>query len=270
MLFYNGFIAPAFFIMGQIDALENNFTQALENFKQAAVKDDGVYIRVRIARILKKMGRCGEALEEIETILSTAGIDMLCLREKALILNQMDHREQALDIYEKILKLDPDDQFARKEIYRLKGLNRPNKQVIRELETVTKTASRKDDPQLRGLLAQKLKDSGQHEEAAREFLIALDLDPGNPYFEKQAGYSLYNSGNHEAALRHLKEAFRKAPHDYRLRATLGKIFLETSDEESFAAFLESVHRENPANVKLVGIINKIRKQLDESKTEKDG
>jgi len=43
---------------------------------------------------------------------------------------------EALDFYEKLRALDPEDRFVRKEILRLKGLSRSDRRVVKELEAV--------------------------------------------------------------------------------------------------------------------------------------
>jgi tetratricopeptide (TPR) repeat protein len=67
------------------------------------------------------MERHKETLETLDSALVSKRKNPGLLKEKTLTLVRMNRSDEALDIYEKLHELNPDDSFVRKEIYRLKG-----------------------------------------------------------------------------------------------------------------------------------------------------
>ena len=254
------------YIRGEIFFKENRFDQALQCFRQAFQKDPRPYLTLRAARTLSKMERYDEALETLDSVLVIERQNPGFLKEKALILSRINRSDEALEIYEKLHELNPDDSFVRKEIYKLKGKNRPTEKVIHELQTVIKLPSRKDDAQLHGFLGQQLKKVGELEEAAAEFRAAQRLDPNNVFFLKQEGFCHYQRKDYEKAIQTLGESFRKDPGDYIVKKSLEKIYKTTQNLEGFMLLLEEILKDHPHNVKLMGTLKKIQKQVNEKKT----
>ena len=166
-----------------------------------------------------------------------------------------------MELYEKLRNLEPQDRFVQKEILRLKSLSRSDDMVIKELKTVVKIPSRRDNPQLHGLLAQKLRGAGQVREAAAEYRTASQLEPENPYFLKQQGFCHYKLREYDEALECLSSAFLKDPTDYYVKGTLEKIYTSQGRLGEFISLLEEVHLKHPHNVKLLGTIKKLKKML---------
>ncbi len=252
----------ALVVLGEIFSKETNLDEAINCFRHAFQKDSRPYVSLRIARTLRKMERYKEALEELDTVLVAQRENPSFLKEKALTLNRMGRRSEALEIYEKLRSLDPDDSFVLKEVFRLKGLGRPDERVIKELSSVVNIPSRKDDPQLHGFLGQKFKETGQVQEAAAEYRTASQLAPDNLYFLKQEGFCYYRLKNYSKALECLEEVFRKDPTDYIVKGTLEKIYTTLGRLDDFLSLLEDTLQRHPHNVKLMGKIKKIKKLLD--------
>ena len=251
----------ALYVLGEILSREKNFDEALQCFRQASKKDARRYLILCIARTLRQMGRYQESLEVLDSVLVKERENLRFLKEKALVFNRMSEWENALKIYEKLQQLDPKDAFVRKEVYRLRGLRRKDAYVISELETVLNVPSRKHDPQLHGLLGQKLKEAGKVEEAAAEFHAAWRLDPDNLYFLRQEGFCHYHLGAYSEAIEALSLVFHKDPNDFRVKTTLRKMFATTNNMEGFAALLEAVLRDHPQNTKLMGTLKAVKKQV---------
>jgi tetratricopeptide (TPR) repeat protein len=262
--------AQALFVLGEVFFKENNLKEALDCFSHAFKKDSRPYITLRIARTLREMGRYEDALEELDAVLITHRENLAFLKEKALILNRMERFNEALEAYEMLRRLAPEDRFVQKEIFRLKGLGRPNDAVIKELSAVVNIPSRQDDAQLRGLLAKKLKDAGQVREAAAEYRTASQLASGGDlFFLKQEGFCHYRTQQYEQALECLCEAFRKDPTDFRVKTTLEKIYTTLGRLDELCGFLEDVSMLHPHNVKLMGTLKKVKKLLEGKKRSTD-
>lgn len=251
----------AFYVLGKIYFGEGKLEEALQCFQKASRKDQRPYLVRQTARTLREMERHEEALEVLEAALAGGGEDLSLLKEKALILNRMQRREDALALYERLHELAPEDPFVRREVYRLKGIERPGEDVIKELRAVLHLPSRRDDPQLHGLLGQKLKETGSLKEAAEEFRKAWLLSRNDIFYLKQEGFCHYHLGDYGETIRTLGQVFRKDPNDHRVRSTLEKVYMATGDLKGYVDLLEGILAEQPHQVKLIGVLRKFKKRL---------
>jgi tetratricopeptide (TPR) repeat protein len=247
-------------VLGDLYLKERDFSKALECFQQAADQDPRPYLVLKTARTLRAMGQLAKALEELDKVLVKDPENLSCLKEKALVLNRLKKDDLALEVFEKIRKIIPDDSFVGKEILRLRSRNRPPEQVLKELQTVVGMESKKADAQVHGLLAQELKKAGQVREAAAEYRQASDLEPENPFFLKQQGFCHYQFKEYEQALSCLSQAFRLQPGDYYVRGALEKSFEALGNLPGWLELLEEVSRQHPEQKALWGIIRRIRKK----------
>ncbi|MGB9697876.1 MAG: tetratricopeptide repeat protein [Thermodesulfobacteriota bacterium] len=252
-------------LLGDVFLKEQKAQEALNCYRQAFLRTPREYYLLQAARALKKMNRLEEALLELDKVLITKPQHLTFLKEKALILTRLKRYDQALVIYEKIKELTPADNFVQKEILRLRSLQKPKSQVLKDLQMVVGMESKKDDAQMHGLLAQKLKDAGMIREAIAEYKIATALDPHNPYFLKQQGFCHYRQKEYDLASKCLEEALRQDPADIIVRKTLGKIFTITGQLEKFLTLLEEIFQQHPEQITLWGTIKSLRKKLGKDK-----
>jgi tetratricopeptide (TPR) repeat protein len=251
----------ALVVRGEIASNEHRWPEALEDFEHAWRIDPQPFLVRRRGRALMEMGRYPDALEVLNNALIADRENVSFLKQKALVLNRMQRWEEALELYEKIRHFTPEDLFVQKEMLRLKGLSRPADKMIKELRTAVGISSRQDDAQLHGLLAQKLREAGQVQEAAAEYRTASDLSPDNLYFLKQQGFCHYNLHEYDKAMECLGRAFRGDPADFYVKRALEKIYSEAGRQEDFLALLEQVQSLHPHQRKLMGWIKKARKLL---------
>lgn len=255
-------------VLGDIFLRQRSPREALECYRQAFNRDPRPYLILKAARALKEMGSFDEALQELEKVLVVKPESLAFLKEKAFILNRMKRFDQALETFERIIKISPDDTFVQKEILRLRSRSRPEAQVLKELQIVIGMDSRKDDAQMHGLLAQKLKGAGQIREAAAEYGRASGLEPQNPYFLKQQGFCFYRLKKYDEAIHCLKEACRKDPSDYFVWSTLEKSFAAQDNLKGLLDLLEETLRQYPSQRSLLGKIKKVKKKLDLKSSER--
>jgi len=251
-------------VLGYILLKQHSPKEALACYRQAFNREAQPYLILKAARALKEMGKLEEAIEELEKVLVVKRESLSFLREKAFILNRLKKYDQALEIFEKIKKISPDDPFVQKEILRLRSRARPNEQVLKELQRVIGMESKKDDAQMHGLLAQKLKGAGQVREAAAEYGAASRLAPDNLYFIKQQGFCFCDLGRYEEAIRNLSEVSRKDPTDYYVRGALEKSYKALGDLKGLLNLYEEISRLHPRQKFLLGKMKKIRKQLEQT------
>lgn len=258
----------ALYLLGEVFLKQNSPKEALECFRQAFAREPRDYLVLRSARALKEMNRFAEALEELEKVLVVKPKNFPFLKEKGLVLNKMKRFDQALEAFERAKEIFPGDSFVNAEILRLKSRDRPEGQMVKELQKVVSMESKKDDAQMHGLLAEKLKEAGQVKEAAAEYRVASSLDPRNLFFLKQEGFCHNRAENYEEALRCLAEALRRDPADYVVRNTLEKIYSIRGEMETFLSLLEEILRHHPEHKPTLGTVRKIRKKLEKKGSEK--
>jgi len=257
-------------VLGDFFLKEHSPHQAWECFRQAFFRDPRPYLILKTARALKEMGNFAEALQELEKVLVVQRENFPFLKEKALILNRMKKFDQALDCYEKVKELRPDDRFVQKEILRLRSRTRPQPQVLKELEAVASMDSKKGDPQIHGLLAQKLKDAGMIREAVAEYGAASALEPNNLFFLKQQGFCHYRLKDYAQAIHCLTEPLHRDPQDIAVRKTLEKSFEAQGNLADFLDLLEETFRQHPGSKFLLGTIKKIRRKLNLESSKEPG
>jgi tetratricopeptide (TPR) repeat protein len=249
-------------VLGDLFLKQRSHREALECYRQAFNRDPKPYLILKTARALKEMGNLVEALQELDKVLVEKPGSLSFLKERAFILNRMKKFDQALETFEKIKKISPNDSFIKKEILRLRSRSRPEAQTLKELQAVIGMDSKKDDAQVHGLLAQKLKGTGQVREAAIEYERASKLEPQNPYFLKQQGFCHYRQKEYDQAVHCLKEAFQMDPSDYVVRKTLEKSYEARGDIGAYLALLEETLLRHPDQKSLLGTIRRIRTKLN--------
>jgi tetratricopeptide (TPR) repeat protein len=249
-------------VLGDLFIKERSPERALDCYRQAFARDPKPYLILKTARAFKEMKLFDDALHELEKILVVKPKSLPFLKEKALILNRMKRFDQALETLSRIKEISPDDAFVQKEILRLRSRRRPETQVLKELQAVVGMKSKKNDAQLRGLLAQRLKGAGLVKEAAVEYKKASDLEPHNPYFLKQQGFCHYRQKEYDQAIHCLKEAFEKDPSDYVVRKTLERSYEARGDIGAYLTLLEETLLHHPDQKSLLGTIRRIRTRLN--------
>jgi tetratricopeptide (TPR) repeat protein len=248
-------------VLGDFFIKQRSPQKALDCYRQAFARDPKPNLVLKTARAFKEMKLFDDALQELEKVLVVKPKGLPFLKEKALILNRMKRFDQALETLEKIKEISPDDAFVQKEILRLRSRRRPENQVVKELQAVVGMESKKDDAQLHGLLAQRLKGAGMVKEAAVEYKRASNLEPNNPYFLKQQGFCCYREKDYDQAIHCLKEAFRRDPSDYVVRKTLERSYEARGDIGTYLTLLEETLLQHPDQKSLLGTIRRIRTRL---------
>jgi len=248
-------------LLGDLFIKQHSPERAIDCYRQAFSRNPKPHLILKTARALKEMRLFDDALQELENVLVVKPKSLAFLKEKALILNRMKRFDQALEVLERAKEISPKDAFVQKEILRLRSSKRPEAQVLKELQVVTRMESKKDDAQLHGLLAQRLKGAGLVREAAEEYKRASDLEPNNVYFLKQQGFCYYRQKDYDQAIHCLKEAFRRDPSDYFVRKTLEKSYEAREDLGGFLILLEETLSQHPDQKSLLGTIRKIRARL---------
>ncbi len=180
------------------------------------------------AQILFDLSEYEEAYALLKRALSIHSEHRGLLRLLARSAEKMGRPDEALDLIERLLRIEPTDKFAYKEKIRLKmaGLGA---QGADELDRLLKLKRGRENIHLLSLKAKKLYDEKAYEDAARVFAEVLDRAPQNRYNRCMLGYSLRKSGKPREAVAHLSISFLENPRDRFVRASLEKSCKEIGD-----------------------------------------
>ena len=254
-------------VKGNVYFNKRDYDKALEFFEQARVNNDSNYLISRLIRTHIKLEEYDEALNICQKKLDEEPDNTSFQKLMGSIYEKKGETEMAAQYYDKYLDKNPDDEFAYKEKLKLKMKDKDPKKAVKELKTLLKVGSRSDNVFLHHLLAEKLEKLDRYEEAFQEYEKSLEIEPGNDFAVKQAGFSLYKMENYEKSLDYLKEAFRNDPSDYYVKATLVKIFKNTGKIQEGIDFFKEIINNNQGFNKLWGTVKKLSKELGDKEDE---
>ena len=257
----------ALIVKGNVHFYKREYEKALEFFEQAEINNNSDYLTSRIIRTKIKLEEYEDALNICQKELDEDPDNTSFQKLMGSIYEKMGENKKAAQYYDKYLDKKPEDEFAYKEKLKLKMKNKAPEKAVKELKTMLKIGDKKDNVFLHHLLAEKLEKIDKYEEAFEEYKKSLEIEPGNDFAIKQAGFSLYKMGEYERALDYLKEAFRNDPSDYYIKATLVSIFKKTGLIEEGIEFFKEIINNNQGYNKLWGTVKKLSKELGDKDNE---
>ncbi|MFO7814622.1 MAG: tetratricopeptide repeat protein [Halanaerobiales bacterium] len=257
----------ALIVKGNVNFYKREYKKALEFYEQAEVNNDSDYLSSRLIRTELKLKEYQEALELCQKKLDEDPDNTSFQKLMGSIYEKMGKNEKAAQYYDKYLNKKPEDEFAYKEKLKLKMKNKDPEKAVQELKTMLKIGDKGDNVFLHHLLAEKLEKIDKYQEAFKEYMKSLEIEPGNDFAVKQAGFSLYKMGEYERALDYLQEAFRNDPSDYYIKATLVSIYKKTGLIEEGIEFFKEIINNNQGYNKLWGTVKKLSKELGDKNDE---
>jgi len=257
----------ALIVKGNVYFYKREYEKALDFFEQAELNNNSDYLTSRIIRTKIKLKEYEDALNLCQKELDEDPDNTSFQKLMGSIYEKMGENEKAAQYYDKYLDKKPEDEFAYKEKLKLKMKNKDPKKAVKELKAMLKVGDKNDNVFLHHLFAEKLEKIDKYEEAFKEYKKSLEIEPGNDFAIKQAGFSLYKMGEYERALDYLKEAFRNDPSDYYIKATLLSIFKKSGLIEEGIVFFKEIINHNQGYNKLWGTVKKLSKELGDKNDE---
>ncbi len=194
---------------GQDDLAMAEFQRALDtgrNLSSATTAD----LLFRMAEANRREGDLNAALRLFQAAAAANAKDTKALLQIALILDGTGRPEQALPIYEQILKLDPNNPIALNNLAYLKAVQGVDLDAAVDL--AQKAAQKaKDSPEIKDTLGWAYLKKNQPNEAATAFRAALQAAPQNPTFHYHLGMALLQLGDRDAAKQELQTALADRP-----------------------------------------------------------
>jgi tetratricopeptide (TPR) repeat protein len=241
---------------GNIFYQQGRYSKALEYFSLAKRKKENSYLLGRLIQTLLHLNRLSEARYYTQLALETKPNDPFFLKFLAQIYKKEKKWERALEIYQKVIELNPKDDFCYKEYLQLKARDWEPEKVEGELKAILKVSDKKQNPYLHALRAQNLKGMGQWEKAIAEYQKALELTPEDNFLLKQLGFCYSHQEKYAEAADILKKPFIDNPYDIYTRSALIAAYRKSKNEEGLIATLKEALTKHPEAKGLYGIIKK--------------
>jgi len=224
---------------------QGDFPRAWEYFCQARRLKQDNYVLGRMVSTLLQLKRLGEAEYYTRLALETSPQDPLFLKYLAQIFKRQQKWEQALEVYQKVIELNPTDGFSYKEYLQLKSRACDPQEIEEQLKSILKLEEKRDNPYLHALRAQNLRNMGRWEEAIAEYKEALRLAPGDRYFLKQLGYCYLHLKRYPEAAQSLRLPFIHNPREVYVRKALLVAYQKSRDREGLLNTLEEAIERHP-------------------------
>ena len=248
-------------LKGKIHFAKREYKKAKEFYEKAYQNKENSYTAFQLIKVLNKLEEYKRALKLSSKWLDKADDKTYFKKMAASIYENLAKEDKAISLYKDYLAENPEDNFAYKEMIKLKLRDKNTKKAVEELKEILEDKENNKNFHLHILLAEKLEDINKHEEAVKEYKKTLELDHHNKFALKELGFSLYKAGDYKKALPYLKEEFKSDPGDYYTRSVLMNIFKELNKEEEGIEFFKEIIDKNPGFNNLWGMIKKLSKSL---------
>jgi len=234
-----------------------DFDKAAALYRQLIDRRPNRYHHSRLAQALNRLGNYEEASQTSRQGLERFPDDPWLLSGLAAAEAKQGHRDEAIQLYEKVLELEPKDRFAYKELMRLRTSDTSADEAASALKGLMRSGDRARNPHLKALAADRLRKAGKDDEAAEEYEAALTMDPGNAYALSQLGFCYRRLGRTDKAINTLGRAFLADPTNVILRKTLESMSRSANRLEELADLVDEAIRLHPEVKVLFGMRKRV-------------
>jgi tetratricopeptide (TPR) repeat protein len=230
-----------------------DYRSAAAGYRQALDRKPSSYLGARLVLALVRLGELDRAVEEARQGLERHPDDPWILGGLAAAEARRGRRQEAAVLYETLVRLRPDDRFAYKELMRLRTAEAPPEEAAAALQGLVRTGRRRKDPHLRTLAGDRLRDAGRLAEAADEYRVAVELDPGHRYALAQLGFCYRRLGDRDRAIEVLSRAFLADPANPYVRTSLESLCREGGEPGRMLSLVDEALSLHPEVKALHGV-----------------
>jgi beta-lactamase regulating signal transducer with metallopeptidase domain/Flp pilus assembly protein TadD len=193
----------------QYDAGIAEFQRALDTGKNLS-SETTAGLLFRLAEANRRKGDLNEAVRLFKAALAANPKDAKPLMQLALLLEGTGLSDQAVPVYEQILKLDPNNPIALNNLAYLKAERGVDLDAA--VDMAQKAANQvTDSAEIKDTLGWAFLKNNQPNEAVTAFRAALQAAPQNPKFHYHLGSALLQLGDRDAAIQELQTALADRP-----------------------------------------------------------
>ncbi len=211
-----------------------------------------------------------EAWEILQSVPYSLQDNSYIRRLKARILKALKRYEDAIKVYEILLKENPKDTRIKKEILLLKRYLKGEKKWEKEIEAIGRLPSAQRDVTLLLTQAQLAKKRGKIEEAISLYQQVLKIDPENQEAPLNLAFCLVKSDDPkqvDAGIDQLKQFFLTNPYDHPVRSALFAAYKRRNRIPELLSTLQEALLRHPEKVKIYGWIKRYQKMVDGQNNE---
>jgi tetratricopeptide (TPR) repeat protein len=183
-------------------------------------------------------------------------------RLKATILTRLKRYQEAIKIYELLLREKPKDTKLKRQIFTLKKYIKGKDQWEREMQTIARLPSAEQDVNLLLAQADSLKEQRNFLKAIETYQKVLKIDPNNQDANLNLSFCLVRSEKQElmdVGIEKLKYFFLKNPYFHPVRSALFSAYKRRGREQDLLFTLEEALQRHPEKVKICGWIKRYEK-----------
>jgi tetratricopeptide (TPR) repeat protein len=245
----------AFYFLARTADQQGEQARAIRLYNRVRAGDYAVAAQVRVADLLRELGRADEGLEHLQQF----GEDYPQYAVEAIsaqgdLLVKIGKPDDALRLYDEALSQHPDNQellYARAFLY--EDLDRID-EAVGELRGILRHAP--EDATALNALGYTLADhTPKYREAYRYIHKAYELEPDNPAIIDSMGWVEYRLGHYDKALAHLHRAYGMMP-DSEIAAHLGEVLFVSGDPKSARDVWEEALVRDPGNEILSDVVRR--------------
>ncbi len=253
----------ALMVKGDVYYQRRDYSRALDLYQGSFNRREEPFLAGRLIKTYHRLEKLEEALSLCQRLLEKNPNDNYIKKMRALTYEKMGRDDKARQDYSEYLEKSGEDEFAYRENIKLKIRNKPPATRVKELQGLLKFARGSKKFHLHNLLGKELENQKKYSPALEQYRAALEIEPGDPFVLKQAGFCLYRENRPEEALFFLEEAFNSDPDDYFTRSTLLSAYKMAGEIERGIEFFKRIIQNNPSQKKLWGVIRKLSKECEE-------
>jgi tetratricopeptide (TPR) repeat protein len=174
--------------------------------------------------VQRALGQNNEALASFEQAATTNPKSVDAFLNEALLLDVMNRKKEAIDNYNKVLNLAPDNPLALNNLAMLSAESGTN---LDQAQTYAERAKKKvpNDPNIADTLGYVYLQKNLNTQAAEIFRQNVQQHPENPSFHFHLAMALLKQGDKQGAKDQAGKALQGAPPDLqgKIKAFVGQI-----------------------------------------------
>jgi len=254
------------FVEGSLLEMQGEFERAVEEYTKALKLDESSAIYYALSKSYLELGQLSRAAEAGREAVRRDG-DKLSYRENlASVYIRAREIDKAIEQYEKIVELDPNNSQAYYTLARLYQFDKP----LRSLEIYNKMISRFGEQlEILAQIADLNNSLGKHEDAVDALQRMLDLDPGNESILHTLGSTYMHADEYEKAKAIFIELSEEHPGDLDILTSLVDVYVRLDDFESASEHLVRVMESESLSFELKVEIGQVFIQYIERYSERD-